>query len=148
MNRPAVRTFLLTAAIALLTSCQATEKPHPATGLPTRIHYIEIVCPDVDAKCAALARIHGFSFGKPVADLGLARVAEAGDGSFVGVRAPMAEHEQPVVRTYLEVDDMARAVKNAEAAGGVFAYGPTTQGDTGTWAIYFLGDIQLGLWHR
>lgn len=147
MNHRTACTLLLTAT-ALLASCQAAEKPHRATGLPTRIHYIEIVCPDVDAKCAALARVHGFSFGPPVADLGQARVAEAGDGSLVGVRAPMAAHEQPVVRTYLEVDDMVKAVKDAEAAGGIFAYGPTEQGDTGTWAVYFLGDIELGLWHR
>jgi hypothetical protein len=83
-----------------------------------------------------------------VADLGGARVAEAPDGSLIGVRAPLAEHEQPIVRTYLEVDDIAGAVKEAEAAGAVIAYPPTRQGDSGTWAIYFLGDVQLGLWQR
>jgi hypothetical protein len=113
-----------------------------------RIHYLEIVCRDVSAQCAALERIHGLSFGPTVADLGQARVAEASDGSLIGVRAPLAEHEQPIIRTYLEVADIARAVKEAEAAGAVFAYPPTQQGDTGTWAIYFLGDVQLGLWQR
>jgi hypothetical protein len=113
-----------------------------------RIHYVEIVCRDVAAQCAALERMHGLSFGPAVTDLGQARVAEASDGSLIGVRAPLAEHEQPIVRTYLEVEDIARAVREAEAAGAVIAYPPTRQGDTGTWAIYFLGDVQLGLWQR
>jgi len=112
------------------------------------VHYLEIVCRDVDQQCAALERVHELSFGPAVADLGAARVAEASDGSLVGVRAPLAEHEQPIVRTYLTVDDIERAVEDAEAAGAVIAYPPTQQGDTGTWAIYILGDVQMGLWQR
>ena len=68
------------------------------------VHYLEIVCSDVDQQCAAFERVHGLSFGPPVADLGGARVAEASDGSNVAVRAPLAEHEQPIVRNYLAVD--------------------------------------------
>jgi len=113
-----------------------------------RVHYLEIVCRDVASQCAALERIHGLSFGPPVADLGQARIAEVPDGSRIGVRAPLAEHEQPIVRTYLEVDDIARAIKQAESVGAVIAYPPTRQGDTGTWAIYILGDVQMGLWQR
>ena len=113
-----------------------------------RVHYLEIVCRDVAAQCVGLERVHGLSFGPAVADLGQARIAEAPDGSRIGVRAPLAEHEQPIVRTYLEVDDIARAIKEAESAGAVIAYPPTQQGDTGTWAIYILGDVQLGLWQR
>lgn len=113
-----------------------------------RIHYLEIVCRDVAAQCAAWERLHGLSFGPPVADLGQARVAAAPDGSLVGVRAPLAEHEQPVTRAYLEVADIGSAVREAEAAGAVVAYPPTRQGDTGTWAIYILGDVQVGLWQR
>ncbi len=113
-----------------------------------RVHYLEIVCRDVDAQCAALARVHGLSFGAPVADLGGARVAQTAGSGLIGVRAPLAEHEQPIFRTYLEVADIAKAIKDAEAAGGVVAYPPTKQGDTGTWAIYFLGDLQFGLWQR
>ncbi|MBD3161845.1 MAG: hypothetical protein GF346_06180 [Candidatus Eisenbacteria bacterium] len=111
-----------------------------------RLHYMEIVCLDVDAQCTALERVHGLSFGPPVADLGQARVAEVSDGSLIGVRAPLAEHEKPIIRTYVEVEDIARAVEEAEAAGAVIAYPPTRQGDTGTWAIYILGDVQFGLW--
>ncbi len=92
-----------------------------------------------------MERAHGISFGPPVADLGQARVAKAPDGSQIGVRAPLAEHELPTMRAYLEIADIERAVKAAEAAGAAIACPPTRQGDTGLWAIYFLGDVQVGL---
>jgi predicted enzyme related to lactoylglutathione lyase len=139
---------LLVAAVALLPGCRATGNPEPTGRSAARIHYVEMVCRDVAAQCAALERIHGLSFGAPVADLGQARVAEAADGCLIGVRAPMAAHEQPIVRTYVEVEDISRAVAEAEATGGVVAYPPTRQGDTGIWAICFLGEVQLGLWQQ
>lgn len=111
-----------------------------------KVHYLEIVCKDVAAQCEVLAQAHGVTFGPAVADLGNARTAKNADGSLIGVRAPLAEHEQPIVRTYLEVEDIAAAVKDAERAGAMIAYPPTQQGETGTWAIYMLGDIQIGLW--
>jgi predicted enzyme related to lactoylglutathione lyase len=138
---------LATAALVLLAGCHAMGEPSPK-GSNLRIHYLEIVCPDVTKQCATLERLHGLSFGPPVADLGEARVAKAADGSLIGVRAPLAAHEQPVTRTYLEVADIARAIQEAEAAGAEVAYPPTQQGDTGTWAIYFLDGVQIGLWQR
>ena len=139
---------LATAVLSLLTGCQTMSEPIQQGGSDMRVHYLEIVCGDVDEQCAALARVHGLSFGAAVADLGGARVAEAPGGSLIGVRAPLADHEQPIIRTYLAVDDIAKAVSEAEAAGAVVAYPPTKQGDTGTWAIYILGDVQIGLWQR
>jgi hypothetical protein len=124
------------------------ERPSLKGRSNARVHYLEIVCRDVAAQCAALERIHGLSFGPPLADLGQARVAQAPDGSLIGVRGALAEHEQPILRTYLAVNDIEQAVREAETAGGVIAYPPTRQGDTGTWAIYFLGDVQIGLWQR
>jgi len=140
--------FLVTVALVLLTGCHVMGKPNQMGQPNMRIHYLEIVCHDVAAQCAALERVHGCSFGPAVADLGQARVGGAPDGSLIGVRAPLAEHEQPISRTYLEVEDIAKAVKEAEAAGAAIAYPPTRQGDSGTWAIYFLGDVQIGLWQR
>jgi predicted enzyme related to lactoylglutathione lyase len=141
------RVVLAMAALVLHTGCLATGKPDRG-GASSVIHYVEIVCRDVDAQCATLERVRGLTFGETVADLGQARVAEAPDGSLIGVRAPLAEHEQPIIRTYLAVEDIARAVADAEAAGATIAYPPTVQGDTGTWAIYVLGDTQIGLWQQ
>ena len=113
-----------------------------------KAHYIEIVTTAVDKQCKALAQVHGLSFGPQVQDLGGARVAEKADGGMIGVRAPLAAHEQPIIRVYFAVDDIEAAVKAAESAGAVIAYPPTRQGETGTWAIYILDGIQHGLWQR
>ena len=111
-----------------------------------RVHYLEFVCDDVAGQCAALEVAHALSFGAAVPELGNARVAEGPDGTRVGVRAPLADHEQPIIRPYLAVDDIALAISQAESKGAMVAYPPTQQGDTGTWAIYILGDLQVGLW--
>lgn len=111
-----------------------------------KVHYVETVTADVTAHCQLLEEAHGLSFGEAVAELGNARVAQAANGSLVGVRAPLAEHEEPIVRTYFEVDDISAAIAAAETAGALVAYPPTKQGDTGTWAIYMAGGVQVGLW--
>ena len=148
MRRLASYGLFVVAAMGMLTGCETTRKPDGKGQSNMRIHYLEIVSPNVAEQCSALERVHGLSFGSPVADLGQARVAESPDGSLIGVRAPLAQHEQPIIRTYLVVEDIATAVREAEAAGAVIAYPPTQQGDTGTWAIYILGDVQIGLWQR
>lgn len=112
------------------------------------LHYLEIVTDDVDALCATYEKVHGLKFGSEDADLGQARVATQADGSRIGIRKPLAEHEQPILRTYLEVDDIAAAVKKAEEGGAVIAYPPTKQGDSGTWAIFIQADLQHGLWQK
>mgnify|MGYP002623282916 CR=1 FL=1 len=110
------------------------------------VHYLELVCPDVDKQCGLLAAAQGLTFGAPQPELGNARVAEGADGTRIGVRAPLAEHETPIVRSYLSVDDIGAAVRDAEAAGAVIAYPPTQQGDAGTFAIYILDGLQVGVW--
>ena len=113
-----------------------------------QVHYVEIVSKSVEKQCEVLEQVHGLSFGPEVQDLGQARVAKTANGGLIGVRAPLAENEQPIVRVYFAVDDMTKAVTAAEAAGAVIAYPPTKQGETGTWAIYILDGIQYGLWQQ
>ena len=110
------------------------------------VRYLEIVSNDVDALIGLYQRIHGLSFGPPDADLGQARVATQADGGVIGIRKPLATHEQPIVRTYLAVDDIQHAVKKAEESGAAIAYPPTRQGDQGTFAIVIQGDVEHGLW--
>jgi predicted enzyme related to lactoylglutathione lyase len=117
-------------------------------GSSLRTHYLEFVTEDVDARCDALAKTHTLTFSAPVAELGFARVAQAADGTLIGVRAPLGDSEKPIIRTYKAVDDINAAIKKAEAAGAVVAYPPTQQGDTGTWAIYILDGEQFGLWQK
>jgi predicted enzyme related to lactoylglutathione lyase len=125
-------------------------------GAPTRskrnleltVHYLEIVSNDVDTLAALYQRVHGLSFGPPDADLGQARVATRADGTLVGIRKPLAAHEQSIMRTYLAVEDIHQAVKNAEDSGAAIAYPPTQQGRQGTFAIVIQGDVQHGLSER
>ncbi|HVS18626.1 MAG TPA: hydroxylase [Planctomycetota bacterium] len=111
-----------------------------------QVRYLEIVSSDLDATCDALEAIHGVTFSDPVAELGHARTAKLADGNRIGVRAPMQAAETPVVRPYVLVEDIDAAVKAAEAAGATIAHPPLEIPGQGTFAIYFLGGIQHGLW--
>jgi predicted enzyme related to lactoylglutathione lyase len=111
-----------------------------------KVHYLEIVTPEVDATCDALANLQNVSFGEPIPELGHARTATLDNGARIGVRAPMRETEDPVVRPYLLVEDIGTAVAAAQAAGAELAMPPTEIPGQGKFAIYILGGIQHGLW--
>ena len=87
------------------------------------VHYLEIVSDDVDTLTELYHRVHGLSFGPPDPDLGHARVATRPDGTLIGIRKPLAAHEEPIV-----------------------AYPPTRQGARGTFAIVLHAGVQHGLW--
>ena len=111
-----------------------------------QIHYLEIVTKDVDATCTDYAQLHGVTFSESEADLGNARTAALANGGMIGVRAPMHESEQPVVRPYLLVDDIEAAAAAAVEAGGEIAHPPMEIPGRGTFAIYIQGGIHHGLW--
>jgi predicted enzyme related to lactoylglutathione lyase len=112
------------------------------------VHYLEIVSNEADILTGLYQRMHGLSFGPPDPDLGEARVATQANGTLVGIRKPLAAHEQPIMRSYLAVEDIQQAVKKAEEHGAIVAYPPTRQGQRGTFAIVIQGDVQHGLWQR
>lgn len=110
------------------------------------VHYLEIVTPEVDATCDALEKALGVIFGDPIPELGHARTAPMENGGRTGIRAPMGEAEEPVVRPYLLVEDIRAAVEAAQAAGAEIAMPPTEIPGQGTFAIYLLGGIQHAFW--
>lgn len=112
------------------------------------VHYLEIVTDDADRLAALFQSVHGLTFDSPDPDLGQALVATQPDGALVGIRKPLAAHEEPIVRTYLEVPDIQQAVNSAEQHGAIVAYPPTRQGQRGTFAILIQSGVQLGLWQR
>ena len=118
------------------------EVPVPAIG------YLEIVTTDADATIALYESVHGLSFGPKDAALGNARVAEKSGGTLIAVREPLAEHEGPIMRAYVAVDDVEKAVQAAEAGGASVAYPPTKQGEYGTFAIVIKDDVQHGFWQK
>jgi predicted enzyme related to lactoylglutathione lyase len=111
-----------------------------------KIQYLEIVTQEVDAVCAAYAAAHTVQFGEPEAGLGNARTATLAGGGLVGVRAPLRETEEPVVRPYWLVDDIEAAVAAAVQAGGEVAVPPMEIPGHGTFAIYLQGGNDHGLW--
>jgi hypothetical protein len=72
-----------------------------------QIHYLEIVTREVDAVCAAYAAANEVQFGKPDTGLGNARTVALPGGGLVGVRAPLRETEEPVVRARQGVTDVS-----------------------------------------
>ena len=113
-----------------------------------KIHYLEIVTPNVDSVCATYAAANGLEFGDPDPSLGHARTAKRSDGGMVGVRAPMHESEEPVVRPYWLVDDVEAAVAAAAEAGAEIAHPPLQIPGHGTFAIYIQGGVHHGLWQN
>ncbi len=65
-----------------------------------KVHYLEIVSHDVGAACKVYEVAHSVSFGEPDAFLGGARTCVLADGSIVGIRGPLRDTEEPVVRPY------------------------------------------------
>lgn len=113
-----------------------------------QVYYLEIVTKEVDAVCAAYAGASGVKFGEPVGGLGNARTAAMPGGGWVGVRAPMRETEEPIVRPYWLVEDIKASVAAAQKAGGQVAMVPTEIPGYGTFAIYVQGGVDHGLWER
>jgi len=111
-----------------------------------QIHYLEIVTQEVDSVCATYAAANGAQFGDADAGLGDARTAAMPGGGLVGVRAPMHETEQPVVRPYWLVEDIEAAVAAAVDAGAQVAHPPLEIPGHGTFAIYIQGGVHHGLW--
>ena len=111
-----------------------------------QVYYVEIVTKDLDAVCAAYSAAGGVMFGKPDAGLGGARTAPMPGGGMVGVRAPMRETEEPIVRPYWLVDDIKAAFAAALQAGAEEAHPPLEIPGHGTFAIYVQGGIHHGLW--
>lgn len=111
-----------------------------------QIHYLEIVTPEVDATCAAYEQTHAVTFAPGDPALGNARTARLATGGIIGVRAPMHESEEPVVRPYLLVEDIDAAVAAAVKAGGAIAHPPMEIPGHGKFAIYIQGGIHHGVW--
>ncbi len=111
-----------------------------------KVHYLEIVSHDVNAVCKAYELAHAVSFGEPDKLLGGARTCTLSDDSIIGVRGPLRETEEPVVRPYYLVEDIEKAVANVEAEGATIAMPPMEIPGKGKFAIYLLGSNDHGLW--
>jgi predicted enzyme related to lactoylglutathione lyase len=126
-----------------------SAKPAVIKGQTTmQIYYLEIVTKEVNAVCATYAAATGVQFSEPDAGLGNARTAPMPGGGLMGVRAPLRETEEPVVRPYWLVDDVEAAVRAAAKAGAVIAHPPMKIPGHGTFAICLQGGIDHGFWQK
>lgn len=66
----------------------------------------------------------------------------------MGVRAPLRETEEPVVRPYWLVDGIEAAVAAVVEAGGEVAHPPMKVSGHGTFAIYIHGGVDHRFWQR
>ena len=111
-----------------------------------QIQYLEIVTPDVEAVCQTYSKMYGVTFNDADPNLGGARTAKLAGGGVVGVRAPMRDTENPVVRPYVLVDDIQASVDVAAESGAEVALPPMEIAGHGTCAIVIQGGIESGLW--
>ena len=110
------------------------------------VQYLEIVTREVDDVCVTYTKALKVQFGEPVAGLGGARTAKLAGGGIVGVRSPLRETEEPVVRPYWLVADIDAALTAAVQSGGEVAVSPMEIPGYGTFAIYLQGGNDHGLW--
>jgi hypothetical protein len=163
MNSLPIRLGVLCLAPLLLAGAGTSNQPTNDRGQTTnesenragqrveakslKVQYLEIVTASVNQTCDALAAAHGVVFSEPIAEFGNARTANLKDGGRLGVRAPMRDTEEPIVRPYVLVDDIEAALKAAEMAGAKVAFPPMEiPGGQGIFSIYILGGIEHGLW--
>jgi hypothetical protein len=111
-----------------------------------RLHYLEVVTPDVDGFCTTHQMLNGTVFGEPEPLLGNARLGELESGGRIGVRAPMQEAEEAVTRPYFLTNDINADTQNAENSGAEVIHPPMEIPGLGKFSIFILGGIQQGLW--
>jgi len=111
-----------------------------------RVHYLEVVTPEVTSVCRAYAASLDVTFSEPVAELGGARIAELPEGGILGIRPPMHDAEEATTRPYYLVDDIEAAVESASAQGALVAVPPMDIPGYGRCAIVMIASIQSGYW--
>ena len=111
-----------------------------------KVHYLEIVSPDVDAICTIYEAVHSVQFGEVDESLGGARTCQLPDGSIIGVRGPLRETEEPIIRPYWLVEDIEKAIGRVTAQGAEIAVPPLEIPGKGKFAIYIMGSVDHGFW--
>ena len=150
MPKPERREMLQAgAALAVPLSALSTSgimKDDKKESDKTKLQYLEIVTSEAEALCKQYESCHGITFGKPEPSLGNARVAELDGGSKIAIRGPLREGEAPVIRPYMLVDDLEKAVAAAKKAGAEIAIDKMPIPGHGTIAIAIQGGIECGFW--
>ncbi len=125
------------------------QEPNPSAAVEAmKIQYLEIVTPEVDGLCGQYSAIYDITFSEPDANFGGARTAKLDGGGLIGIRGPLRDTENPVVRPYVLVDDIKAAVESAAAAGAEIAMPPMEIPEHGMFAVVIHGGIECGFWQN
>ena len=127
---------------------KARESIPRTAGELMKVHYLEIVTPEVDALCGQYSKLHGITFSEPDANFGGARTAKLNGGGLIGIRGPLRDTETPVVRPHVLVDDIKAAVESATEAGAEIAMPSMEIPEHGMFAIVIHGGIECGFWQN
>ena len=111
-----------------------------------KIHYLEIVCSDVESTCRTYSAVHGVDFADPDPSLGNARTATLDNGTILGIRASLSDAETPIIRPYALVDNLDVAVEKSAQAGAEVLLPFMELPGHGHCAIILDSGVQLGLW--
>jgi hypothetical protein len=109
-----------------------------------KIHYLEIVTPDVDAACALHSQMHRVDFGEAEPMLGGARTAKLASGGMLGIRAPLRPTETPVVRPYFLVEDIKASVAAAARPGHSLPWSRRRSQAMGNSPLLFMARLNRG----
>ena len=90
--------------------------------------------------------MHGLIFSNADKDLGGARTAQLANGGTLGIRPPMHDTEESMVRPYSLVEDIEASVASAAESGATIAVPPLKIPGHGTCAIVIQGEIETGFW--
>ncbi len=110
------------------------------------VYYLELVTSDVEGTCRMYSDVFDYSFGDPVPELGLARVASLPNGSWCGIRMPLSPEERPIMKAYYRVADLDVAVREVAGLGARILLESMLLEGWGKIAIFEMGGIQQGLW--
>ncbi len=110
------------------------------------IQYLEIVTPEAEALRDFYSQSYGWVFSEATPEFGNAFFTTQSNGSLWGIRVPLRESEEPIIRIYLRVSDIEKSVRRAEDLGATIALEPTEIPGRGEFAIYLLGGIEHGIW--
>lgn len=111
-----------------------------------KIHYIEIVTPEVDAICEKYSVLYNVEFKEKDPMLGGARTTTLENGGTMGIRAPMHDQEKSVTRNYVLVKDIEASVEKAKEVGALIAVPPMEIPGHGKCAIIIHDGQESGFW--
>lgn len=123
------------------------KRKAPEETYAMKIHYIEIVTPEVEPIVEKYSALYNVEFKEGDPMLGGARTIKLDNGGMMGIRPPMHDKEKSVTRNYVLVKDIEASVNKAKELGAEIAVPPMEIPGHGHCAIIIHdGGQESGFW--